>query len=204
MLGPSSQRHRVGARGPHTGQRGYSLTEVLVILTIIGVVAALGVPRLTRERVAADGRAFGELIAREMQRARMAAISSRLPQYVFVYADRIEVRSARAGLTPVAPLIAPSTTDAVSSTVRGKGGIIIRDVVTATTANPGAVVTSTSNKQVVFSTMGAGFIAPTAPAVPGPVYVYLENTDAPSGHPDRKFRVDVAPLTGSVQLRYGW
>lgn len=195
---------RAACRRPHRPREaGFTLTELLVVVVIIGLVAALGVPRLTRERVSADGRAFAEVVTKELQRARMDAVATRLPQYAFVYSDRVEIRSAKPGATPTAPLLAPGTADPLVRQIRAKDGMTVRDVMTAA-GTPAATLTPTSAKQVVFSTMGAGFLGPNPPAVPGSVFVYLDNTTVPENHPDRRFRIDIAPLTGSVALRTSW
>jgi prepilin-type N-terminal cleavage/methylation domain-containing protein len=182
---------------------GYTLVEILVVLVIIGTVAAIGVPRISRDRAAADGREFAELITREMQRARLEAVSTRFPRYVFVFSDRIEVRAAKPGATPTAALLAPTTADQILRSVRAKPGVSVLDVLNAT-GTPSSALTTTTSKQIVFSTLGAGFIGPAAPALPTPVYVYIDNTVARPTSPDRHFRVDVASLTGFVQLRGSW
>lgn len=182
---------------------GFTIAELLVVVVIIATLAAIGVPRMTRERVAAEGRDFAALVSRELQRARMEAVGTRLPQYAFVFSDRVEVRSAKPGATPTAALVAPTTADPITHSVRAKPGVTVLDVVNVT-GTPGAALTPTNGKQLVFSTVGVGFLGPTAPALPTPVYVYIENATTGPSHPDRKLRIDVAALTGYVQLGAGW
>jgi prepilin-type N-terminal cleavage/methylation domain-containing protein len=187
-----------------SNDRGFSLTEVLVVVVIIGVAAAIGAPRLTRERVAADGRTFAELAARELQRARIQAVATRLPQYAFVFADRIEIRTAQPGATPSAPLVAPTSADPILRLVPAKPDVTVVDVTTAVGSAPSAALSTATGKLVVFTTLGAGFLGPTAPGVPQGVYLYLDNAAVGASHPERHFRIDVAPLTGDVQLRTSW
>jgi len=187
----------------HRADRGYTLVEVMVVIVIIAVVSAIAAPRFTRDRVAADGREFASELARDLQRARIEAISSRLPMYAFVYADRVELRAAKPGATLIAPLVAPTTSDPILRVIRPKQGITSLDL-TNTIGTPSANLTTSVNKQLVFSTMGGAFIGPTAPINPTPVYLYVENANAPSSHPERKFRIDVSAMTGYVQLRSSW
>jgi hypothetical protein len=87
--------------------------------------------------------------------------------------------------------------------IRPKALITTLDV-TDTIGTPSANLTSSVGKQIVFSTMGGAFIGPAVPLNPSPVYLYVDNANAPSSHPERKYRIDISPLTGYVQLRTGW
>lgn len=72
----------------------------MVVVLMLGILSALAVPTLGRDRSALDGKAFVQTVARDIQRARMAAISERLPVRLFVFQDRIEIRSAVLGVRP--------------------------------------------------------------------------------------------------------
>jgi prepilin-type N-terminal cleavage/methylation domain-containing protein len=183
--------------------RGFTIVELLVVVVIITILAAIGIPRMTRERVAAEGRDFAALVTSELQRSRMDAVGTRLPQYAFIYADRVDVRSAKPGATPTAALVAPTIADPIVHSVRAKPGVSVLDVVNAA-ATPAITLSTTTAKQVIFNSVGVGYLGPTPPAVPAPVIVYIDNTSARAGHPDRHLRVDVSPLTGFVQLVNGW
>jgi prepilin-type N-terminal cleavage/methylation domain-containing protein len=198
-------RHRklMHSRREARPDRGYTLIEVLVVVVIIAILSMIAAPRFTRDRIAADGREFANELTRELQRSRIEAISSRFPMYVFVYSDRVEIRSAKAGATLIAPVIAPTTADPILRVIRPKTRITAVDL-TNTVATPSANLTTGTNKQLVFSTMGGGFIGPTAPLNPTPVYLYVDNANAPANHPERKYRIDISALTGYVQLRNGW
>jgi prepilin-type N-terminal cleavage/methylation domain-containing protein len=198
-------RHRKLMQFPrgHRNETGYTLVEVMVVVVIIAILSVIAAPRFTRDRVAADGREFANELTRELQRSRIEAISSRMPMYVFVYSNRVEVRAAKPGATLVAPVVAPTIADPILRVIRPKDGITAIDL-TNTIAAPSANLTSSTAKQVVFSTMGGSFIGPTPPLNPSPVYLYVDNANAPSNHLERKYRIDVSALTGYVQLRNGW
>jgi hypothetical protein len=133
----------------------------------------------------------------------MEAVASRLPMYAFVYADRVEIRSAKPGATPIASVVAPTTSDPILRLIKAKPQTTIFDVTNAI-ATPSATLTTTTGKQVVFDTLGAGFIGPTAPAAATPVYLYINNAAAPATSLWRRFRIDIAGLTGFVQLNNTW
>jgi prepilin-type N-terminal cleavage/methylation domain-containing protein len=182
-------------RSCRRGDGGFTLTELMIVLVILATISMVAAPRFTRDSSASDGRSFADLVTREIQRARLEAITTRLPQYVFLYADRVEIRAAKPGATPTAPLVAPTTSDPIQRIIRAKPGISVLDLSTSST-----VTTSLgTGKQLVFSTLGIGFIGPTAPPVPTAVYVHLRNTTVQSSHPEYGFRVDIAPLTGFVK-----
>lgn len=174
-----------------------------MVVVIVAVVSAIAAPRFTRDRIAAEGREFVNELTRELQRSRMEAISTRLPIHAFFFADRVEIRTARVGATLVAPVIAPTTADPIMRIIRARPRVITYDLNNTLAAPPTALTTATS-KELVFSTMGDGFIGPTRPVNPTPVYLYVENTGAPANHPERKYRIEVSALTGYVQLRNGW
>ncbi len=163
----------------------------MVTVVIMGTAAALAGPSLGRESAAARGKAYAEEVTQELQRARMEAVSSRQPRYVLIYSDRVETRSSAGTSEP--PL----------HMARARAGVAGLDV-SSTALTPTAKLATNVAKQVVFTTMGSGYVGSTAPVNPTPVYVYISNDGVAASHPDRQLRVDVAALTGQVLLRRGW
>jgi prepilin-type N-terminal cleavage/methylation domain-containing protein len=185
-------------------QAGFTLVEMMVVLIIIAVLSAMLAPRLTRNRQAQDGREYASGVANQLQRLRMEAISSRLPMYAFVYSDHIDLRTATPGATLAAAPVAPTTSSPILRTITADPRVTILDVSNTAVATPSTVLSASVSKTVVFSTLGVGFIGPTAPSTPTPVYLYVDNANIPSAHPDRHYRIDVAGLTGFVELRNTW
>ena len=172
---------------------------MVVIVAVLGAIAA---PRFTRDRVAQDGREFVNELSRELQRSRIEAISTRMPIHAFIFSDRVEIRTARPGASLVAPVVAPTVADPILRIIRAKSRVVSYDL-TNTLGTPSANLSSTTSKELVFSTLGDGFIGPNRPVNPTPVYLYVENGGAPAAHEERRYRIDVSALTGYVQLRNG-
>jgi prepilin-type N-terminal cleavage/methylation domain-containing protein len=186
--------------------RGFTLVELMVVVVILGIMAMLAVPRLTRDRQAQEGREFANDLARELQRTRIEAVATRLPMYVWIYSDRVEIRSAKPPLTPAAAPGVPTDCpcppgDSPLRVIRARPQITVLDV-TNTTTIPSAYLTTSQRREVIFGTVGAASIG--APGAPAPVYLFIENASVKPNHPERRFRVDMAALTGFTQLTTGW
>ena len=201
MRPPSDcRRFWTAARARRARSAGFTLVEVMIVVVIIGVLAALATPLLTRDNHVNDGRAFTFDVARELQKCRSEAVSSRLAIRAFVYSDRVELRPFKAGATPGAAPTAPVITDPLLRIVPSKNKITVLDVVApAATAPAGAVLTTAKSAQIDFlSTGGAQLVGS---AIPTGATIYIQNADLPSTSLDRTFRIDVNPLTAFVAAR---
>jgi prepilin-type N-terminal cleavage/methylation domain-containing protein len=189
--------------------RGFTLVELMVVLVIVAVLATLSVPMLSRDRRSSETRNFANQIARELQRCRMRALADRLPMYVFVWKDRIEVRSATLGATEGAGPTAPTVASPILTLLRpGPSlGANIYDVVTSPAAPSQTLGTSGTNYAViVFNTMGNVQVTPMGGVLTSdvPIYLYLRNDNMGTNNQERSYRLDITPLTGYVQLRNSW
>jgi prepilin-type N-terminal cleavage/methylation domain-containing protein len=184
-------------------QAGFTLTELMVVVGIIGVLAALASPYLAKDRKANLGAAFGAQLVRELQRVRVQALAERLPIRAFIYRDRVELRSWVPGARPGDPPRAAVLTDPVLRTIPASKGVDVYDVLTTSSPAPGAVVlTSSAAVQIDFNAQGQMQFVGQAPMTPA--FVFIQNSNVRTNHPDAYLRVDIRSLTGYVALRTGW
>ena len=186
----------VGARH----QAGFTLTELMMVVVIIGIMAAISTPLLTRDNHVNDGRAFTFDVARELQKCRSEAVSSRLTIRAFVYSNRVELRPYKAGATPGAAPTAPADTDPMLRTVPAKNNISVLDVVAPTAAAPSAAVL-TPTKVALIDFLSTGGAQLVGAAVPTGATIYVRNADLPSTSKESAFRIDVNALTAFVASR---
>jgi prepilin-type N-terminal cleavage/methylation domain-containing protein len=179
---------------------GMTLTELMVVVVIVGILASIAMPRFRRDRVTREGYEFANEIARILQLARYDAISERLPVRAYVYSDRVEVRSATLGATPGAAPVAPVVTDPAMRVVN-HDKITVYDVKTALGAPSSATLSTTVYKMIEFSTLGgAQVVGSVTPAI----YIYLRNDNVGIYTTEQSFRISIAPLTASIVIDELW
>jgi prepilin-type N-terminal cleavage/methylation domain-containing protein len=186
---------------------GFTLTEMMVVVVIVGLLSAVATPFFGRDRLAREGRDFASSIARDLQKARVQAITDRLAIRAFIYRDRIEFRSAVPGATPGAPPRAATTADPVMRVLRGREELTIADAVPLPNAGaapaPDAQVLTTAAPVVVeFNSLGQAQLVGGG-AFTG-VTLYVRNNGLQVSHPERFHRIDVTALTGFVSLQPRW
>jgi prepilin-type N-terminal cleavage/methylation domain-containing protein len=183
-------------------QAGFTLTEVMAVLVIIGILGAISWPFLTRERKASLGGAFAAQVVRELQRVRVQALAERLPIRAFIYSDRMELRSWVPGTRPGDAPTAPTTASPLLRTIPAAQGVSVFNVLTSAGSAPTATLTTSSSALIDFNAQGQ--MQFVGQALMSPAYVFIANSNVKSNHPDAYLRVDIRSLTGYVALRTGW
>lgn len=187
-------------------EAGFTITELMVVVVILSLLAAVSTPLFTRDNKAAKGRAWRDIVAQTLQRARFQAMGDRVPVHVLLYRGLIET------YVEVPPVL-PSTVTTFTRVGRIDGPtpesapelkqmVAIWNAVTDgsqpdkqnpnLTGPPAEPVFGTPKpNEIIFTSLGGTLGTQSW-------RIYIRNELLPSAHPDASFVVNVGGLTGFV------
>jgi prepilin-type N-terminal cleavage/methylation domain-containing protein len=81
---------------------GFTLTEMMVVVVILSILAALSIPLFTHDNNARKGRDWAKTVAQLLQRARFQAMGDRADIHVLLYRTRVDMyRKETTGASPL-------------------------------------------------------------------------------------------------------
>lgn len=185
------------------GNAGFTLTEVMVVVVMIGILSALAYPYLGRDQRATETRDFSNEAGRALQIARSRAVAQRLPMRAHVYGDRIELRSWVAGINPGDAATAPALSVPPYTVVLARTGTEVLAVEPTSSPVPSsAVLSPTMSAQIDFNGQGQMQFVGQAPMTSA--FIFVRSSILPVGVLNRLFRIDVRGLTGHIVVRNRW
>jgi prepilin-type N-terminal cleavage/methylation domain-containing protein len=186
-------------------QAGFTLTEVMVVVVILSLLAALSTPLFRRDNTARKGRGWAYVVAQALQRARFQAMGDRANIHVELYRDHFKTyRQAPSTVTTTGTGTDTSTQTSTESLTtlsttfgpepdNDQKTIAIWDARTNGTA-PGSQNTAVPIGRIVFVPLGGT-------AGNATWRIYIRNEFLSSTNPDGFFVIKVHGLTGLVSMR---
>jgi prepilin-type N-terminal cleavage/methylation domain-containing protein len=180
---------------------GFTLTETMVVVVILSILAAISTPLLIRDNAARKGRTWANIVAQTLQRARFQAMGDRADIHVLLHRTRIDVYRRTEPVPPSTTITYPllsSTPGPVADDTNAT--VAIWDANTTHTVPTGRVlgnetqvpVTSTpAANEIIFTPLGAAQNNASW-------WIYIRNELLAQNHPDASFVITVGGLTGHV------
>lgn len=185
----------VNPRHPGRASAGFTLTELMVVVTILALTAMIAVPALTRDRIEARFNGYLRTFAHDVRRAHMEAISTK---------DHYQFTVSSGGYSVSSVVVSSgSVTPSLLLTRAVPEGVTITGVL-QTTALPGGSYSppSSMSGQVTFrleATGGLSVEKSSTSFVPSSISVFFKSTQG--GY---KGRVVIYQTTCQTQVYDRW
>lgn len=193
MAGPLQARKRGNMPPDRNMQAGYTLTEVMIVVVIISILAAVSMPSFTRDSASRRGRDHANILAQALQRTRTDAMASRLVHTIRFCADSVTI--LRANPADPGNLVWVSTIPAPPDLAIWDAGPLIDPPGERNLTSP-----PSGCRDMEMNPLGNA-LDPFNRAAMLPWQIYLRNEGLQLNHPDRDFLINVTGLTGFVSLR---
>lgn len=174
---------------------GFTLTELMVVVVIISLLAAVSTPLFSRDNNARKGRDWTKMVAQLLQRARFQAMGDRANIHALLYRTHLDLyREETTGAftllssTP-GPVAAGASTVAIWD-ARTDGNLPAEQSATLS-ASPTPPTSPAPANDIIFTPLGS-----TANTTNW--RVFLRNELLQSGHPDASFVINIGGLTGFI------
>ena len=183
-------------------EAGFTLTEVMVVVVILSLLAAISTPLFTRDNNARRGRDWAKVVAQTLQRARFQAMGDRANIHVLLYRTRMDLYReepppAASGTFTLLSSINGPTADATATVAiwdARTDGTIPTGKNALMSAAPAAPTTTPAANEIIFTSLGGTLNNSNW-------QVFIRNEILPSAHPDASFSVTVGGLTGFISSR---
>lgn len=193
-------RRRCLARKNHeipANERGLTLVEIMLVLAIVAVLAAVAVPVLSRDSAEDELRRYVRVLVGDLRRARYEALSSREDRVIMI-SDATHFRLEAVVPGGTAPV-------AIKRAEQAPNRVEISGVL-KTAAEPGSSYTApgTTPAQIRFNALNevqveTGASAATALPLPGSATIFLQTTDG-----QHQARIVVFGTTAYARVYQGW
>ena len=177
-----------------TSDAGFTLTELMVVVVILSLLAALSTPMFGRDNNARKGRDWAKTVAQLLQRARFQAMGDRADIHVLLYRTHVDMyRREPAGFTLLSSVSGPAVdADRTMAIWDARSDGATPTGQSSTLASAAALPTSpTAANDIVFTSLGST-------ANTSSWRVYLRNELLGSTHPDASFVINIGGLTSYI------